>query len=104
MIKYAEINGYKNLGECGMFTHLYEWIEKDKETPLVIIVHAYECKPKVFKGYIFNEIEKFQDVPVIDGELSEVEKFVGEKIEQCSFTDFIKGTLLEEDYGKYSCM
>jgi hypothetical protein len=104
MVKYAKINGYKNLGECGMFTHLYQWMEEDKETPMIILLHAYECKPQMFKGYLFCKTEKYQDIPILNDEINELKTLLGEEIKQCSFKDFIKGTVLEECYKTFTSL
>jgi hypothetical protein len=95
MIKYAEIDGYENLGELQMFSHLYQFIEKDKETPMIILIHAYECDTKVFKGYVFNETQTYNSIPLNNNEIEEIEKYTG-KLEQVQFIKFIMGTIVED--------
>jgi hypothetical protein len=97
LIKYININGYNNLGEVGLFSHLYEWIEKVDENPKVILINAYEGKPKVFKGYIYTKSNQYKSVPVETNELQEVINLVGE-VEQKDFKEFIVSTLLDNEY------
>ena len=55
MIKYVNIKGYINRGEIYPFSHYYQFIQNNDDTPIIILVHAYECETKVFKGYLFTE-------------------------------------------------
>jgi hypothetical protein len=103
MIKYAEIEGYINLGEVKIFSHVYQLIEKDKDTPMVILIHAYECSTKIFKGFIFNKNQTYESIPLTDAELSEIEKLTG-KAEQVDFKQFVIGTILEDVFKDYMCI
>jgi len=96
MIKYSKVEGYKTLGEVGVFTHIYQWVEDVNENPIVIIINAYEGKPKVFKGYIYNKTKQYKSIPVKDNELLDIESYV-DKIEQMDFRDFIKDTILDNE-------
>lgn len=97
MIKYIDINGYDNLGELAPFTHFYQFMQSDAEVPLTIIVHAYECDAVVFKGYLFNKTRSFEVVPLTEHEKSKLEDVVG-NITEVTFSEFIKGTILEDEY------
>ena len=100
MIKYVDISGYTNLGEVQMFSHLYQFMEKDKEIPMTILVHAYECGTKIFKGYVFNKTATYKSVPLTEEELSKIEWATG-KVEQLDFKDFIVGTIAEDCYKDF---
>ena len=84
MIKYAKIEGYKNLGEVGMnYTHIYQWMEEKEDNQgnrAVIIVRAYDIdKPKIFKGMVFNRTLKYYPLDITE-DLSELEALVGELV------------------------
>lgn len=99
MIKYLDIEGYSNLGERSMFSHVYQWTEKNSVNPKIILINAFELgrKPKAFKGYLYHETKTFTSVPIIDGELSEIENLVG-KIKEVDFDMFIKNTIFEDAF------
>lgn len=101
MIKYATIDGYKNFGEISMFSHLYQFMQENKETPMTILIHAYECKPKVFKGYIFNKDKTYRSIPLENSEKKTIDNYVGDS-EQVEFNEFIKGTIAEEYYSCFT--
>ena len=101
MIKYAEIDGYKNLGEIEMLSHLYQFIEKDKPEPMVILIHAYESETRIFKGYLYNSTKTYRSVPLEDTEKAIIEIYTG-KAEQVDFDKFIVGTILEAGYIGFS--
>jgi hypothetical protein len=100
MIKYVDISGYKNLGETQPFSHLYQFMEIGKETPATIIVHAYECDTKIFKGYVFNKTKTYKSVQLTEDELRAIEQATS-KAEQIDFPEFIKGTIAEEYYKEF---
>jgi hypothetical protein len=100
MIKYVKIPGYTNLGEIQTFSHLYQFMENGKETPMTILVHAYECDTKIFKGYVFNKTGIYKSVPLTNDELSKIEQATG-KAKQVDFKDFITGTIVEEFYKDF---
>jgi len=82
MIKYAKIEGYKNLGEVGIVgSHLYQWMsEKENLEGLreVIIVRAYDVeKPIVFKGIVYSRTLRYYPLEITE-DLTELEKLVGE--------------------------
>jgi hypothetical protein len=101
MIKYAKIDGYNNLGEIQMFSHLYQFIENDKETPMIILIHAYEEDVKIFKGYVFNYTKTYKSVPINEAELNVIEQYVG-KAKQIDFNEFIIGTIAEDYYEEFT--
>lgn len=100
MIKYANIEGYNNLGEIQMFSHLYQFIERDKATPMIILIHAYECDTKVFKGYIFNSSQTYENIPLTDTEINQIEIYTG-KLQQIDFKEFIVGTIAEASHKDF---
>lgn len=75
MIKYAEIKGYKNLGEVAH--HLYQWMEDTEEDMTVILVRAYDTESKVFKGKIYNSTDQYVSLPILENELDDVESIIG---------------------------
>ena len=81
MLKYADIPNYKGLGEVGgMMSHLYQWIETDADTPNIILVHAYEGEPSVFKGLVFmaSDPKTYLSVPLLDDERKALESILGD--------------------------
>jgi hypothetical protein len=102
MIKYASIDGYKNLGEIELFSHLYQFMEKGKETPMTILIHAYECETKFFKGYVFNNTKTYKSIPLTELEIKEIEKYTGTG-QQVDFLKFIIGTIVEDYYKDFMC-
>lgn len=100
MIKYADIKGYKNLGEIQLFSHLYQFIEIDKDTPMTILIHAYECDVKIFKGYVFNKTNTYKSISLTNEEITSIEPYVG-KINQVNFNEFIVGTIIEDYYKNF---
>ena len=102
MIKCSKIKGYKNLGEVQIFSHLYQFIEKDKDIPMVILVHAYEYDTQIFKGCLFSKTQTYKSVPLTEIETQEIEKWTG-KVKQVNFNKFIIGTILEDNYKNFKC-
>jgi hypothetical protein len=100
MIKYADVKGYKNLGEIQLFSHLYQFIELDNDTPMIILVHAYECDTQIFKGYVFNNTNTYKSIPLTNEELISIETYTG-KANQINFDKFIIGTIIEEACKDY---
>ena len=95
MIKYVDIPQYSNLGEAQLFSHLYQFMEKDKYVPMTILVHAYECATKIFKGFVFKKTCTYKSVLLTEEEKTKIEGATGEA-EQVDFLEFIKGTILED--------
>jgi len=95
MIKYAKIEKYKNIGEIKMFSHLYQFIEDVGNTPKIILIHAYECDTKVFKGFLYNKSKTFKSVNLLDNESAEIESCCG-KLTQVGFDELIKETAFAE--------
>jgi hypothetical protein len=68
---------------------------------MIILIHAYECKAKVFKGYMFHSTKTYQSIPLNEDEIKAIELYVGEA-EQIDFDKFMSGTALEEVYKEYT--
>jgi len=100
MIKYADIKGYKNLGEIHLTAHIYQFVENDKYEPIIILVHSYEGPTEVFKGYLYNESKTFKSVDLTENEIDEIEKYTG-KLEQVEFDAFINNTMFAEYYNEF---
>ena len=82
MIKYAKIEGYKNLGEVGMSgTNLYQWMSEEENFEglrPIIIVRAYDVEtPVIFKGIVYSRTLKYYPLEITE-DLSELESLVGE--------------------------
>lgn len=103
MIKYTNIKGYSNRGEIYPFAHYYQFMQEGVETPMIILVHAYECETKVFKGYLFNKTKTFKSAPMTDEEIKAIEQATG-KLTQVDFDEIIRGAEFEETYTDYSKM
>ncbi len=102
MIKYAEIDGYINRGEASPFSHLYQFMEKGKETPITILVHGYAiCPAKVFKGYIYDKTKTYSTVALTEDEKAVLQKWVG-TIEQVDFLDFANSHEMLIPYRGYA--
>ena len=98
MIKYAVIKGYFNCGEISTFSHMYQFLEVDKDTPMTILVHAYDITPaKAFKGFVFHLIKTWSSVPLTPEEIEVLTPLIGE-IVQVGFTEFSNGTIIQNDY------
>ena len=101
MIKYVNIKGYINRGEIYPFSHYYQFIQNNDDAPIIILVHAYECETKVFKGYLFTNNKTFKSVPMVDEEIKEIEFATG-KLTQVDFDEIIKESEFEENYSDFS--
>lgn len=97
MIKYANIEGFNNLGEIG--SNLYQWIEDTEDTRVVILVRTYDTDTKIWSGYLMNEtkiIENANDI-IINSDMSLIKN--AKRIE--SFKEFIKGHHSEEQFNEF---
>lgn len=78
MIKYAKIEGYKNLGEVQ--SHIYQWIaeEPDKEgNRVIILIKAYSVSPPmIFKGIVLGYSNSYKPINITE-DLKEVESLIG---------------------------
>jgi hypothetical protein len=101
MIKYVEIDGYKNYGEVHPFSHLYQFVQDNTECPMIILVHAYDPPEKVFKGYLFNSDKTYQNIPLTSEESEKIEYATG-KLEEVDFMDFFKDSSFEEQFKDYT--
>ena len=103
MIKYAEIEGYRNLGEIQMFSHVYQFIENVEENPKIILIHAYVGETKVFKGFLYDNSKTFKSVKLLDNEIEEIEKYCGDAT-QIDFDEIIKETEFADLYKDFKKM
>lgn len=103
MIKYIELKGYVNRGEVGMFSHVYQFIEKDTDTPMVIIIKAYDGNTKVFKGYLFMKNNTFEKVLLTEEEIIILEPCIG-KINQKDIKEVLRGTDFEAQFENFKEM
>jgi hypothetical protein len=103
MIKYAKINGYNGRGECGFDTHLYQWMEENKETPKIIFIRAYDVKPKAWCGYLFMKKKTYVNCEMTE-DLSDAKACLGgcdiEIVKD--FKDFIKDHEFEDDFKEFT--
>lgn len=100
MIKYVDLPGYKNLGELGMFSHFYQFMQSGAETPITILLHAYEGDIKAFKGYLLHANKTFQSVPITPEERSTLEPFVG-TITQVNLDELVAGSVFQGGLDGY---
>ena len=103
MIIYAEIEGYRNLGEIQMFSHVYQFIENVEENPKIILIHAYVGETKVFKGFLYDNSKTFKSVNLLDNEIEEIEKYCGDAT-QIDFDEIIKETEFADLYKDFKKM
>ena len=100
MIKYTNIKGYLNRGEIYPFAHYYQFIQECVETPMIILIHAYECEPRAFKGYLFNTTKTFKSIPMTNEEFDAIEQATG-KLTQVDFDELIKDAEFKKTYSDY---
>jgi hypothetical protein len=104
MIKYITIPGYKNLGECGLFSHLYQFKaltpDKDDNYPMIFI-RSYDVPAILWHG---NLLTKSKECIHINKELdlSYVEKVIGPVKQLSSFKEFIAGHIFEPDFNDFT--
>jgi len=101
LIKYAKINGYQNLGETGLVTHYYQFIEVNKDIRRIILIHTYEQPTQVFKGYLYEKSRTYKIDKLNDNERATIEMYCG-KVTEVSFNDLIKDGILEDYYSGYT--
>ena len=99
MIKYASIDGYTNVGEIEIFSHVYQFVESGKEIPKIILLHAYRgATTNVFKGYLYTLTKTFINEKLTEHEAKVIEDYCGGELCQVGFDKFIKGTNFAQDY------
>lgn len=87
------------MGEIQLFSHLYQFVEQNTETPMVILIQAYDIPTaKVFKGYLFGKSETYKNIELSEDEIQILKEYVGE-FKNVGFNEFISNTALE-DYHK----
>jgi hypothetical protein len=67
---------------------------------MIIIIHAYECATKIFKGFVCKSTKTYQSVELTKEEIDTLEQYVGTST-QVNFDAFIVGTILEESFKDY---
>lgn len=103
MIKYLNLQGYINLGEFGMFSHIYRFVKQENGKNLFIIVNGYETN-NMWIGYLFDN-KTYENVKLSDSE----EKFIDDNISEYvgditrinDLAEFSKGTILQDEISKY---
>lgn len=100
MIKYAELPGYHNCGELIPFSHFYQFMQMGTDTPVIIVLHAYEGETKAFKGYLFHKKKTFENVPLTTEERKALNNFVGE-ITQVDLDELFSGSDFEKEISGY---
>lgn len=100
MIKYAEIDGYQNRGDVGNFSHVYQFAERFATVRRIILVHAYEGRASVFKGYAYDKTKEFINDRLSAHEREVIEQHCG-KFEQVGFDEFAKRTPLSSWYEEF---
>lgn len=101
MIKYLNIENYKNIGEIGMFSHIYQFVEQNKESPMVILVNTYDGNNNIFKGYLFLESKTFSGVKLTEYEKNKIEEYTGE-LDEISFDKLINNTIYKEEFKDFT--
>jgi hypothetical protein len=104
MIKYMELEGYNNLRELGLMSHLYSLISNDGK---IILIRAYDITPaKLWHGIILQEDKSYTNFNLgkeRDKIISKIKYYVGDiKIIE-DLKEFSKDTVLEEYFKEYKC-
>lgn len=99
MIKYAKIEGFFNAGEVGFMTHLYQWVEKNADEPMIILVRAYDTTMKIWQGYIYHVTETYINTK-LDKEILESNFFEGVEVVE-DLKEFLKGNEFYETFKDY---
>ena len=106
MIKYAKIPGYENLGECGMFSHVYQFkaLKPDENDHYyMIFIRAYDINPPLlWHGKL---LIKTKEAIFVEKELDlkEAERMIGVEIKIVkNFKEFITSSLFENDFEGFT--
>lgn len=97
MIKYSEIKGYKNIGECGFGSHLYQWIEDAAPGNLkVILVRAFDIEARIWSGYVMQRTKEITNLPdvVIESDCP----IIKEAKRYTDFFEFLEGNSYYDDF------
>lgn len=87
MVKYAEVKGYKAMGEIS--PHIYQWVELGAEIQKVIILRAYDiAEPTIFCGYIY-ETYTFKSCKIDQSLLVNIEAMLDTKVKIVTYINFI---------------
>lgn len=97
MIRYSEIKGYKNMGECGFVSHLYQWVEDLNEGIVkIILVRAFDTETKIWSGYIMQGTKEITNLPNV---VIESDCPIIKEARRCTdFFDFLNGHEYYDDF------
>jgi hypothetical protein len=96
MIKYHELEGYKNCGEIGMFSHVYEFWQI-KEPHRIILIRAFDVPvASVYKGVLLSDGRQYEKSQQLTYDEKESLEYLLGEIKECRFQDIFSGTGLAE--------
>jgi hypothetical protein len=95
-----KLENYNNIGEVAMFSHVYQFIEENKQTPIVILVNAYNGENNIFKGYLFNDSKTYKNESLTLYEKNKIEEYTG-KLNEVGFAELIKNTVFKDEFTDY---
>lgn len=103
MIKYIDLPSFKALGECGMMSHLYQWMETENELDLdrkTILVRAYDVAPILWVGKIHSNStpKKIINCPNYEVDATKLKEVLPTMKRIASFKEFIKGHEYEHEF------
>ncbi len=96
MIKFMKLEGYVNIGEIQLFSHVYQLYEENKNEPILILINAYNTEKnenKVFKGFVYEKSKQYKCVKLSDNEIDEIKKYIG-GFREVDLEIFVKDTVL----------
>ncbi|MFX1590145.1 MAG: hypothetical protein ACFFC1_18555 [Promethearchaeota archaeon] len=104
MIKYLNLQGYINLGEFGMFSHIYRFVKQENAKNLFILVNGYKTNNNLWIGYIFDN-KVYENIKLSNTEekfiIENIAEYVGSITRINDLTEFSKGTILQDEINKY---
>jgi len=105
MIKYIDLKQYTAIGECGMFSHLYQWMETGVLDPLkrhLILVRAFDVEAMIWIGKLWNDTTPKKIINCnIKVDYKELTDFLGNIKLIYHFKDFIKGHAYEDMFKDF---
>jgi len=102
MLDNAVLSGYDNYGEHQPLSHFYQYVEQNMMYPMLILIRCYTNDAKFYKGHISNMAFTYDNMPITETELKEIEIYTG-KAKQVDFKEIIVGLNVEELYKQYVC-
>jgi hypothetical protein len=90
-----KIENYKNLGELGFMTHIYQLINDNGK---IILIRAYDIEPaKLWYGTILRKDKSYTNLNLDNKDkiIPEIKKYVGSIEVIKDLKDFINDTFLE---------